>query len=181
MEILAELRRDHANLSRMMRLAARELDAFEAGETVDYGLLEDIMRYITGYSDVHHHPAEDLVYDALGRISPDAARDVASIIDEHAVILELGKEFLTAIESVEEEAIVPRGLLLEKGRRYLEALGRHMHTEESRLFPLAEKQLAADVWHRLEEKAARPPDPLFGPSVEQDYANLRHRIEAHST
>lgn len=179
-EILATLHQDHVNLSRLMRIIAHELDELEAGREPDYELVEDILRYITGYSDIHHHPTEDLVYDELRKISPEAAGEVEEIVAQHHGLIDQGRAFLEAIEAVEEAAIIRRDRLLDSGRKYLTALGRHMGTEEGKLFPLAAERLSAESWSAVEAGAQQPPDPLFGESVEREYQTLWQRIEAHS-
>jgi len=179
-DILAELRRDHANIARVMRVAARELDALEAGDSADYSLLEEIMRYLTGYSDAHHHPTEDILFAELGASSAEARDEVAAIAAEHDTLTERGRDFLQAVESVEGEAIVRRDALVRSGRDYFGALGRHMGVEESRLFPLAAKRLSPEAWKALGERIERAPDPLFGPALDEEYRRLWQRIEAHT-
>lgn len=179
-DILAELRRDHANISRVIRVAARELDALEAGDSADYSLLEEIMRYLTGYSDAHHHPTEDVLFAELEAISAAARAEVEALTAEHETLTESGRDFLEAVEAIEEEAIVPRDALVKSGRDYFAALDRHMRVEEARLFPLAAKELSPETWHALTERIERAPDPLFGPAVDEEYRRLWQRIDAHT-
>jgi len=179
-DVLAELRRDHANISRVMRVAARELDALEAGESADYGLLEEIMRYLTGYSDAHHHPTEDILFAELGVRSPAARAEVDAITAEHDTLIVRGREFLEAVEAVEDEVMVRRDALVRSGRDYFAALGRHMGIEEARLFPLATQELSPEAWEALGERIERAPDPLFGPALDEEYRRLWQRIEAHT-
>ncbi len=177
--ILDGLRRDHAHVGRLLRIAERELNVLEQGRSADYGLLEDIMRYITGYSDAHHHRVEDVLYDELERSSPDAAKRVEAVVSEHGPLIEQGRSFLETIEAVEEEAIVRRDQFIAMGRAYVSALGRHMGVEESELFPLAEKSLTDDDWRQLNERTDTPPDPLFGESVDTEFRQLWARLQAH--
>lgn len=163
-----------------MRIVSHELDELEANREPDYELLEDILRYITRYSDVHHHPTEDLVYAELRKLSPAAAQEVEDVVGEHEGLIEQGQAFLEAVEAVEEAAIVRRDRLLAAGRKYLAALGRHMGTEEAKLFPLAAERLSSAGWARVEASAGQPPDPLFGGTVEREYRTLWQRIQAHT-
>ena len=59
MDIIERLHDDHVNVAQVANLVREELRLLEAGETVDYALLEDVMCYVTGYPDTHHHPTED--------------------------------------------------------------------------------------------------------------------------
>lgn len=164
-----------------MRVAAKELDALEGGQSADYGLLEDIMRYVTGYSDAHHHPTEDVLYDELKSRSPAVAAQVEAIVGEHETLIDRGREFLETIEAVEDGAIISRDALLAVGREYIDTLGRHMGIEEKRLFPLASSELTDEAWSAMDERIERAPDPLFGSSVDERFRRLWQRIEAHTT
>jgi hemerythrin-like domain-containing protein len=178
--VLDKLRRDHANVGRVLRLLGPEFDRIEAGEPADYDLLHDAMRYVTGYSDLHHHPAEDVLYEALVKASPEAAKEVAAIVSEHEKLIERGRSFLDTVEAVVEEAMVRREEFLRIGRDYVDTLGRHMGIEESRLFPLADKTLSQEDLAAVTERLNRLPDPLFGPALDEEFRHLWNRIESHS-
>ena len=168
-------------MAQISTLAGRELALIEAGQTADLDMLEDIMRYVTGYPDTHHHPTEDIVFEQLKLRVPEAADEVDAILSEQRQMIESGTRFLEAVRAVEEEAILVRVDFVLTGRRYFSLLERHMNVEESRLFPLAQSKLTAEDWQQLGERIEQRPDPLFGASLDQDYRRLRQRIEAHRT
>ena len=70
MDIIASLHEDHINVAQVAGVAREELRRLAAGEAADYALLEDIMCYVTGYPDTHHHPTEDIVFARLKERSP---------------------------------------------------------------------------------------------------------------
>ncbi len=179
MDIVASLHDDHANFAQVASLAREELRLLEAGETVDYSLLEDVMCYVTGYPDTYHHPTEDLVFERLKQRAPNVAEDVDSILAEHEELNDRGQRFLEAIRAVAEEAFVLREDLLHRGHDYLSMLERHMSTEEDHLFPQARKELTDEDWEHLGERIEQRPDPLFGPALDEDYRRLWQRIQAH--
>lgn len=178
--VVDKLRRDHAHVRRVLRLVGQGLDRIEAGDSADYDLLHDVMRYITGYSDLHHHPAEDVLYEALAKASPEAASELAAIVTEHEKLIDKGRSFLVTIEAVEDEVMVSREDLLRIGRDYVDTLAHHMGIEESRLFPLADESLSQDDLADVTERLERLPDPLFGPALDEEFRHLWKWIEAHS-
>ncbi len=178
MDIIASLHDDHVNVAQVAHLAREELRLLEAGETVDYSLLEDVMCYVTSYPDTHHHPTEDLVFERLKQRAPDAAEDVDSILAEHEELIAKGQRFLEAIRAVAQEAFVLREDLLHRGGDYLSMLERHMNTEEDQLFPRARKELTDEDWEHLGKRIEQRPDPLFGPALDEDYRRLWQRIQA---
>jgi len=179
MDIIATLHHDHINVAEVARVARAELRLLEAGEAADYALLEDIMCYVTGYPDTHHHPTEDIVFERLKERAPDAAGEVDALLAEHEELIARGRRFLDSIRSVVGEAFVLREDLLRHGHDYLSLLERHMDTEEGRLFPRATKALTDEDWAYLTERIEQRPDPLFGPALDEDYRRLWQRIQAH--
>lgn len=176
---MASLHDDHVNVAQIAELAREELRRVEAGEAADFSLLEDIMCYVTGYPDTHHHPTEDIVFERLKERSPDAAGEVDALLAEHEELITRGRRFLDAIRAAEDEAFVLRKDLLQRGRDYLALLERHMNTEEGRLFPRATRDLTEEDWEHLSERIEQRPDPLFGPAIDEDYRRLWRRIQAH--
>lgn len=179
--ILDNLHQDHVHMAQITAAAARELAAVEAGQSADLELLEDIMRYVTGYPDTHHHPTEDIVFERLKLRAPGAADEIDAILSEHRQVIESGIRFLEAIQAVQEAVVMIRDDFVQTGREYLSLLERHMGVEESRLFPLAQSTLTAQDWSQMDELIEQRPDPLFGASLDEDYRRLRQYIEAHRT
>jgi hemerythrin-like domain-containing protein len=54
--VLASLREDHANASRLLDLLDCESQAVRRGEDVDYDVIEGVIDYFKGYPDAFHHP-----------------------------------------------------------------------------------------------------------------------------
>ena len=177
--LLEELHRDHVNVVTLMAAANHELHSIEADQTADYELLEDVMRYLTAYSDVHHHPNEDVMFDALVERAPETAKQIDAIEYEHEHLAAQGRLFLESLEAHRDEAILARGELVRRGRAYFEALQKHMSLEESTLFPLAVRTLTPDDWHTVRERILVAADPLFGPVRDANFRRLWHSIELH--
>ena len=179
MDIITSLHEDHVNVAQIARLAKAELSRLEAGDAADYSLLEDIMCYVTGYPDTHHHPTEDIVFERLKERVPNAAEDVDALLAEHEELIARGRRFLEAIRAIEEEAFVLRADLVSRGHDYLSMLERHMDAEEGNLFPRARKELTEEDWAYLGERIEQRADPLFGAALDEDYRRLWLRIQAH--
>jgi 4a-hydroxytetrahydrobiopterin dehydratase len=178
-EIVVALHDDHVNFSRIAALAEHALDELEAGRSTDLSLLEDIMRYVTGYPDTHHHPTEDVVFEHLSERAPEIKPDLDAILAEHEAIIDAGRRFLDAIEAAEDDAMVQRSDLVKLGREYLARLQRHMDIEEARLFPAARASLTDADWASVRERVDARSDPLFGPSRDEQYRRLWQLIELH--
>lgn len=177
-DVMRDLYQDHAHLAEIANIARQELKALEAGEEAEYSLLEDVMRYVTGYPDTHHHPTEDIVFAQLKKRFPDSGKHVDQILSEHAHLLERSRLFLEAIQAVEEGTIMRRDEFVHRGQEYLRLLGEHMRAEESRLFPMAQKHLSDADWAEIGGRVEQQADPVFGASVDEDYRQLWQRIQS---
>lgn len=178
--VLNDLHDDHKNIARVLALLNHELATLEEALSPDYELVEDIMRYVTGYPDTHHHPTEDIVFQHLKDRAPDTAADIEAILGEHHQLMDAGKRFLAAIEAVEHEAMVQRTELLALGRAYADLLKRHMDTEEGHLFPEALARLTEADWDAIGAEVQARPDPLFGPALQTEFRRLLQRITNHA-
>ncbi len=178
--VLDDLHEDHKNIARVLALLNHELETLADAHSPDYELVEDIMRYVTGYPDTQHHPTEDIVFQHLEERAPETAADIAATLAEHHRLVEAGTRFLKAIEAVEHEAMMQRAELLALGRAYAELLEAHMDAEEGNLFPKALANLTEADWEAIAAEAQARPDPLFGPALEAEFRNLLQRINDHA-
>src|SRR5271169_2157980 len=130
---------EHANFATLPKLLEGQLDLFHQGESPDYDLMLDVMFYMTHYSDVMHHPKEDL---ALARVMEHDLK-VAPIGDDlagqHARLKECGKALVQALEDIVNGSIFSRAHVETPGRAYVTEFRGHMQTEESTILPLAAK------------------------------------------
>ncbi len=53
---------EHVNFAKLLNILDGQLMLFHGGRSPDYELMLNIMFYMTHYSDVLHHPKEDLVF-----------------------------------------------------------------------------------------------------------------------
>lgn len=177
--LMVELHQDHLNIVSLVVIAEGVLLAMATDDDPDYELLEDVMRYLTTYSDAQHHPNEDVVFEVLEQRVPEVASKVKAIASEHDLLVAQGKRVLEAIEGLQAEAILSRADLLQDARTYFAALRSHMSLEETVLFPLADRRLTEADWHSIRERILVGTDPLFGPTKSADLRRLWERIEAH--
>ena len=178
--VLDNLHEDHKNIARVLALLNHELQTLAEVHAPDYELVEDIMRYVTGYPDTHHHPTEDIVFAHLQERAPETQADIDAILLEHQRLVDAGTRFLKAIEAVEHEAMMQRTDLLTLGREYADLLEAHMNTEEGHLFPAARAKLTDADWQAIAAEVEARPDPLFGPALQTEFRRLLQRIKDHA-
>jgi hemerythrin-like domain-containing protein len=179
-DILEDLRQDHRNMSVMLDLLEREIGRVRDGRGPDYELINDIMRYLTVYSDAVHHPKEDILYRAMQDAHPDLAAGLEHVEPEHRKLAELGVTLRIGIEAIAADAPVSRSRIVANTGKYVDYLRRHMDWEERDLFPRAEALIKAETAMFVDISHLDKLDPVFGPEREHSFANLLHNIQDFS-
>ena len=126
-----------------------------------------------------HHTKEDLIFEHLRRIDPDAAEVVAGAGADHRSLSRASQCFASTLRNVAHDAERPRDWFETVAQSYIGKTRAHMQLEERILFPLALARLKDEDWRAIEAaraSGAAPADPLFGPTVEKKYLALHERI-----
>ena len=173
--------RDHANFAVLLDLFERQLDLFHEGESPDYDLMSDIMFYMTHYTDLVHHPREDLAFARVREREPVVTAVVDELEAQHVVLKVSGEALIRALDDIVNGSITSRDQLETPGRKYLEAFRGHMAREEEVLLPLVTSLLKQRDWSAIDDEIRHVEDPVFGKNVDERYAALRAQIarEAH--
>ena len=138
-----------------------------------YYLLQDIVTYLHKYSDVSHHPTEDLMFERLIERDPSTLSDVQSLQNDHEKLTSNNGEILELLKiasthrSEESNDAVQIAI-----KAYASALKKHMQREESELFPRAVRCLGHNDWRSIEIQLANLEDPLFGQRIGKEYRVL---------
>lgn len=176
-QTLKDLRRDHRNVMLLLNMLEFEANRLAALDEPDYQLMDDIMRYLTTYADVVHHPKEDRIYGQLKVLQPQQSEVLAQIEKDHGEIARFGIELRSDIEAIVSEAIVRRDTVAQDAHNYIEKLRGHIDWEELEMFSLIE-----EVQSELDEQALAAgslgkSDPVFGSDVEQEFQRLFTSIQ----
>ncbi|HEX8012373.1 MAG TPA: hemerythrin domain-containing protein [Casimicrobiaceae bacterium] len=167
---------EHANFATLLDLLQRQLDLFHEGESPDYDLMSDIMFYMTHYTDVVHHPREDLAFARLTEREPGVQPIVDELTAQHARLKDVGNALIRALDDIVNGSMTSRDRVEVLAREYIETFRSHMQREETALLPLAVGLLRARDWSAIDAAVRHIEDPLFGKSGEDRYAALREQI-----
>lgn len=174
-QLLAELRQDHRNMAILLDLLQKEIDRIDhPDESPDFGLLSDIMRYMTVYPDTMHHPKEDLIYVGMQAKQPELAEGLEQVEVDHKDIAKLGKRLLDDIEAIVAGTVVARKRVIGDAQQYVHRLREHMTWEEEDLFPRAD---AMGDGLKLDTSHLDAADPVFGVQRDTSFANLSQTVE----
>ena len=179
-EIMQQLKRDHGNISRLLRTLEEQMNVVHNEENADFELMHDIMVYMIHYPDHTHHPMEDLMFERLVAHDSDAGAIVARLEREHGALAEKGGRFLEMLRHVVDGALVERDTLEDTGRDYIAFLRSHMEIEDTDAFPRAERALTDADWKAVETGMEARTDPVFGPVVANEFRSLYDYIQRES-
>jgi len=171
---------EHVNFARLLNLLDDQLDLFHGGSTPDYELMQNIMFYMTHYSDVLHHPKEDLVFALVREREHGVARTVDDLAAQHHHLGKCGRDLVRQLDDIVNGAVSSRASVEAVAREYVETLRNHMRIEETEILPLAARLLTNRDWTAIHAAIGRVEDPLFGRHPEERYMELQRQIERES-
>jgi hemerythrin-like domain-containing protein len=179
-DTLALWHAEHVNFARLLNLLEDQLSLFHGGSQPDYELVLNIMFYMTHYSDVLHHPKEDLVFAKIREREERVARTVEDLARQHERLKHIGESLVRQLEDVLNGTFASRAEIEATARDYVGTLRGHIRIEESEILPLAAKHLTARDWNAIHDKIGHIEDPLFGKHPENRYVELHRQIARHA-
>ena len=173
---VAYWRQEHQDFARLLHVLQKQVDALHTPREPDYALMLDIVSYLREYTDVAHHPREDVAFERLARYCPDLELPLARLQQEHRVIAHAGEVLSGQIAAVLRGAIVAREVLEATASTYLVYYQHHLDVEDSRVLERAAQHLTAEDWDAVRRAARSLDDPLFGEKPSERFKRLRREI-----
>ena len=174
--IIERLSREHRNVEALLSVLERELEIFDRGGRPDYEVIRGIISYFEVYTEVYHHPQEDLVFAKLKIRDPAAAKQVGSLALEH----QKGAERLRRVAQAIDYVLADREILRESVdniiRDFIEQERLHIMMEDRDFFPAALKALEPQDWAELASALTSRDDPLFNDAADETFDEVRTRI-----
>ena len=174
--IIERLSQEHSNIEKLLAILERELAVFDRGDRPDYVVIRAIISYFEVYTEVYHHPQEELVFAKLGTRDPCAAAKIGDLVQEHRRGGERLRGVAHAVNSVLANREVLRRNVDAVVREFITHERRHMVAEDRDLFPAALKALKPQDWTEIASALTARKDPLFSDVTEERFDVLREHI-----
>ena len=174
--IIDRLSQEHRNIKKLLAILEQELDIFDAGDQPDYEVIRSIISYFEVYTEIYHHPQEDLVFARLAIRDPAAAKRMGSLTREHSKGASRLRKAAEAIALVLSDEEILREKVSAAVREFITHERRHIAMEDDKFFPAARKALKAQDWRDLAAAQDRHNDPLFSDGAEDRFARVREYI-----
>ncbi|PSL13232.1 hemerythrin-like domain-containing protein [Marinobacterium halophilum] len=172
MNILSELHQDHINLSRLLEMLERKVERLRAGVHPDFSLMAEVVAYVGGYADQHHHPREDLIYAFFRGRSTELDQAFERCEAEHQDLKHLSTRLSDSIDGVLNDVVMPMDQLTDQLDAFVQAEKCHIDFEEQAIFPPLQAMATAADWDQLAEQLPSSDDPVFGEQQADEYRSL---------
>lgn len=178
--VMTRLAQDHVRLARLLDLFEELLNRFHEGAEPDYELMCEMLEYMDNYSDIVHHPTEDLIFQRV-LANGTERRDVFDVLmRQHKALGHLSKRFRQSLDGILHEEVLLREDVEGHGRELIGTLRAHKRLEDEEAFPIAMERLSEEDWAEVEARAPNLEDPLFGNPDPLRYRSLYLRLSAQA-
>ena len=174
--MLAIIRNDHINMTRLLKLLRKKIDALKKDQEIDFYLTKSIITYLRTYSDKYHHPLEDFIYAyyTMHYVEPGTDGLSTRLSQEHKHLKKVTIELDELLDMILLDAIVSKEQCIEKLQYFVDLQIAHMDYEEQELLPVIGNTLTPDDWLNIEQQWRHNDhrDPLFGKNIANQYQKL---------
>lgn len=173
---ISKWKAEHADFIRLLDILKSQGGLFHEQAEANYGLMLDIVYYLTHYPDRFHHPREDIAFAKLVERDASVRLRVRELTGEHKVIASSGRRLVEQLNGILAGAILEREAVEVDAATYIVYYRQHMAREEADLFPRVEGFLSNADWKAVSDAIPLEADPLFGRKVGQRYQQLHQQI-----
>lgn len=160
--MIRDLRTDHHNILRVLRLLKRSLNTLDGKtDSREFERARECIKYLCEYPDNVHHPREDLMFEMLINREPSIAEKVGDLHREHVDLYTRSKQLHSAMETAETGLSIALEVLHQQASGFSDMQISHMRHEELAVFPLIEQKLTLNDWKEIIAKAPAEKDPVF--------------------
>jgi len=168
---LQKLRHDHQHIARLLQVLWQQISLPAQGRRPDYEVLRDIMLYMCQYTDIFHHPLEELVFQQLHKSSPELVNTLDTLTGQHQILLRRSIALQETLQTAIHQFILWDDLH-EALTEYASLLQDHMDLEDQQIFPVLQQQFSEQDWQDIEQRSKINIDPLFGKDVQDRFRDL---------
>lgn len=161
--VLQQLWDDHRVSAHLLAILERSLPGALDGDTQALRAIHDIVAREREYGDRVHHAREELLFARLASRDAAGADAVQGLAHDHNELARMGGTLLESLAARIAGRPEDADLLRQRATLYVDALRNHMHKEEHRVFPLAERLLHEEDWLAVADAFRNAPDPLQPP------------------
>jgi branched-chain amino acid transport system ATP-binding protein len=169
---------EHRSLGAILHGFLYLVDEIRAGRMQpDFKLLHAMLYYLENFPEKLHHPKEDAFLHYYMRLrSPDAAKILEVVEEEHRQSHAQSEAMLAALTDYEKSGDAARDAFLQMVRHYAEFQWRHIEREEDEVLPMAVAILTPDDWSAIDGAFSAHQDPFTSYEHIKEFRHLFREI-----
>jgi len=175
---LRTIRSEHRSIEAVLHALGFFVDRIWAGKPApDPRVFHALLQYIDLFAERLHHPKEDRhLFSRLRQRTheADALLDIAA--QDHARGADRIRVIDQAFMRYEQGGITHFLGFAQAVEIYTKAYRAHLHLEEVKIFPIAERVLTAQDWREMDAVFGGRGDPLVSPQTEREMTILFNHI-----
>lgn len=152
-EILRSLKRENANLTKVLDAFDRQVAALKNTGIADYEVLEAIVDYCLYRREQLHNLKENLIIGKLRERDGETAAEIGALNQMQADFGQYARRFADAFDRLLEDVERSGDAFTKAGRGFAEFCRRHMEMEEKVLYPTAAERLTSEDWRDIEARS----------------------------
>lgn len=176
--LLDKLHNDHKNFIRLLTYIEHQLQIIKDCDLVDFQTIQFSIEYMKDYSDVIHHPQENIIFKYFIEHYDLNHNVIHGLMDEHEIMPTLTEKIIDMLECVISDVPISRAEFCEKLSEYINIQKNHMDHEESDVYPILYKEMTTEDWKALTSQYEDINDPLFGHPENKKYQELLNNINS---
>ncbi len=149
MPMLTQLRRDHANMARLLHVLSLKHRTLAHGKRPDFQLVREVVDYILDYMNSFTIPLERLYSEHLLAKAPEADELSRQLASDYQGLHERLLQLSHNIDMILMDAVVPMDRFADDLKAYLDAHRAYLRAEREKLFPLIRTHLTDEDQQRL--------------------------------
>ncbi|MBB3330380.1 hemerythrin-like domain-containing protein [Halomonas campaniensis] len=151
MPMLTQLRRDHANMARMLHVLQLKQKTLATGERPNFQLVREVVDYILDYMEGFTLPLERLFSERLQEVAPESAELTERLATDYRAVKSRLSRLSNDLDMILMDAVVPMDRFADDLKAYLDAHLAYLRDERELLFPLIREHFTEPDLDRLAE------------------------------
>ncbi|MGC3873978.1 hemerythrin domain-containing protein [Halomonas sp. GXIMD04776] len=147
--MLTQLRRDHANMARLLHVLSLKHKTLDHGDRPDFHLVREVVDYILDYMNTFTIPLERLYSEHLLAKAPEADELSRRLANDYQALHKRLNQLSDNLDMILMDAVVPMDRFANDLKAYLDAHRAYLRAEREQLFPLFREYLTDEDQLRL--------------------------------
>ncbi|TDO06856.1 MULTISPECIES: hemerythrin domain-containing protein [Halomonas] len=136
MPVLKQLRRDHANMARMLHVLQLKQKSLANGELPNFQLVREVIDYILDYQEGFTQPLEKVCTERLKQLDPSSVELTERLSHDYRALKARLRKLSDDLDMILMDAVVPMDRFAADLKSYLESHRAYLRDERELLFPL---------------------------------------------